>query len=276
VPAVRPPASYEGPAEYFKPLSNTTELEGLLVPIQDLVKQLQDPQFRMSDGLSGFSDHRITQALLQDGLIRNAPIPDDGKGLPVPEDGKSEPIPDDGRSQPVPEDGKFLPGNGVASFADFGKLFMMENTAQKQLQLHQQLDVGAFSGFAIPKQVVQPDVNRSKLNPGLKGMPDAQAVTPHSEGMLNLPLDHALNGTPATVGEFRQMIDVLQAEVKQIVLKNGPDGFPFINQCTAILEHLKYLEEMYQNTPSTSPLSNASLNHFQMIRQEIKKLLSYV
>ena len=42
-----------------------------MVPAKDLLQQLQDPQFRMADGLSGFSDNRITQSLAQKQMIIN-------------------------------------------------------------------------------------------------------------------------------------------------------------------------------------------------------------
>jgi hypothetical protein len=259
VPAVRPPASYEGPADYLKPLSNTTELEGLLVPVPDLLRQLGDSQFRMSDGLSAFSDHRITQGLLQKGMIFGS--------TPVPEDGKVAPIPDDGKAQPVPEDGKWHLNDRTASLEAFGKLYMMEHTAAKQLQLLEQLDFGALSRLSVPQN--------PRLNQGLKGMPDAQSVDPQPKPMLDLPLHNAMNDKPATVGEFLQMINVLQTEVRRIQKEVlGPFGSPITMQhSSTILRQLQNLENMFENVDPNLPPSNASLEYLRLVRQSIKLLL---
>ena len=116
VPAVRPPASYEGPAEYFKPLSNVAD-QGFLVRSKDLLQQLEDPRFRVADGLTGFSDNRITQILAQNGISMGG-----------------------------------LDENGMASLDAFGKLYAMENTVGEQLRLHEQLDFGVFGNFSVPRQ----------------------------------------------------------------------------------------------------------------------------
>ena len=253
VPMVRPPASYEAPAEYFKPLSNVAD-QGFLVRSKDLLQQLEDPRFRMADGLSGFSDNRITQMLAQNGISMGGL---DENGIIIV-GGK-------------PAD----PGDMAASLDAFGKLYMMENTVGKQLQLHEQLDLSAFGRFAIPKQPPLPNADSPKLDQGIKGMPDVQAAAPQPKEMLDLPLDNALNGTPETYGEFLQMIDVLQDEVKRIMTESySPFGSPFIReQSFIILKQLENLEGLYQDANPNSPPSDPALGYLGLIRQSMKQLL---
>jgi hypothetical protein len=257
LPAVRPPASYEGPVEYFKPLSNVAD-QGFLVRSKDLLQQLEDPRFRMADGLSGFSDNRITQTLAQTGMIINTKPGEDvslgglgNNGIIVVDGGKPA-----------------GPADLVASLDSFGKLYMMENTVAKQLQLHEQLDLGTFGNFSGAKQ-------NPRMDRGLKGMPDAQAAEPQPKRILDLQLDHALNGTPETVGEFLQMIDVLQAEVNEILQKaSSPFGSPVLrDQAFIILKLLGNLERLYQDADPNLPPSNQSLEYFGLIRQRMKQVL---
>jgi hypothetical protein len=224
VPAVRPPASYEGPAEYFKPLSNTTGLEGLLVPVPDLLRQLADSQFRMSDGLSGFSDHKLTQDL-QKGMILN--------------------------SKAVPQ-GNELPQPGLLEA--FGKLYTMENTVAKQLQLHDQLNFGALGRLTAPAPAPLPRAESPKLNQPLKDRPVLSA-TPAQQDMVNL-LDHALNGTPQTTGELLVMVDALQAELEREMASVSPDDVnhdAVKNFCQQLLESLSAIENSAKNQNPNLP-----------------------
>jgi hypothetical protein len=155
----------------------------------------------MSDGLSGFSDNRITKSLVQKEMIINTK-PRGGVSL--------------GR---LDENGIIIvggkpadPADMAASMDSFGKLYRMENTVGNQLKLHEQLDLGAFGRASAPRQTMLPTADSPKLNQGLKGMPDVQAAAPQSKEMLDLPVDHALNGRPQTVGHIVQMLDVLIAK----------------------------------------------------------------
>ncbi len=170
VPTVRPPATYEAPAEYFKPLSNTISSQNLFVPAKDLLQQLEDPRFRMTDGLSGFSGNRITQNLTQKGIamaVRDA------------------------------------------SRDSFGKLYRMENTVEKQLQLHEQLDIGAFSRIAVPKRAQLPNAASPKLEQGLKGLPDVQSSGDLKPPEILYTIEHALNATPHNKEEWNLTLRTL-------------------------------------------------------------------
>ncbi len=245
VPAVRPPASYEGPAEYFKPLSNTMQDQTFLVPAKDLLQQLEDPRFRMADGLSRFSDNRITQTLLQKEMIINSKPGGDvslgglnEKGIIVVDGGK-------------PAD----PSDMVGSLDSFGKLYSMENTVGKQLQLHEQLDLGAFGRFSAPKAAPLPTSDSPKLDQGLKGQLNAQAATPSGE-IKNFALYNALNGTPETVGEMEQMANVLQTEIEKIYPETVfPSAKDFLEVTYQRLSYLKNVCKLFPpNTPPNTIL----------------------
>ncbi len=248
VPAVRPAASYEGPAEYFKPLSNTMQDQGFLVPAKDLLQQLEDPRFRMADGLSGLSDNRITQTLMQKGMTMSGP---DENGISIV-GGK-------------PAD----PGDMVGSLDSFGKLYMMENTVAKQLQLHEQLDFGALGRFSAPKPVPISTADSPKLDKGLKGLPDVQAAAPQSKEILNV-LGHALFGTPETVGELVQMLDVLQAEVQELF--EGTSDPSLRIACLDIQLHLSNLKAMCEKVPADTPVLPMLLEYFRQTREAMRIL----
>ncbi len=227
VQAVRPPASYEAPAEYFKPLSNTMEGQGLLVLPKDLLQQLEDPRFRMADGLSGFSDNRITQTLAQKVMID--------------------------------------PGDMAASFDSLVKLYRMENTVEKQLQLHEQLNLGAFGNFSGLRQ-------NPRLDRGLKDMPDAQIATgpPLQKEMLNL-WEHAMTGTPETVGEFYQMLDTISAKVQGIEYQTVNPKI--IEECLDFSFLLNYVKVMFKHLPQRSISSAEMLSHLEPLRVRMRNLI---
>ena len=193
-----------------------------MVPAKDLLQQLEDPRFRMADGLSGFSDNRITQTLAQKGMIiSSVPVPEDGKGQPIPDDGKGHRSVDlslgglNENAIIVIGGGKPAdPADTTASLGFFGKLYRMEKTVEKQLQLHEQLDLGALRTPA-PKQVPLPNGNSLSPDQGVRTVPDARASAPLdiSDGMRNPALYNALHTSPQTVAEMEKMVDVLLAEV---------------------------------------------------------------
>jgi hypothetical protein len=226
VPAVRPPASYEGHAEYFKPLSNNMADQNLLVPGKDLLQQLEDPHFRMADGLSGFSDNRITQTLAQNKMSINA----------------------------VPLDA-------------LGKLYMMEDTVGKQLQLHEQLDFAAFGRFAAPKQ--SPNLSSPKLNQGLKDLPDTQAAKDTSPPKILYTIEHALNADPQTKQEGLLMIQTLFPYLDKLCFEQGliTDG-----QLADLKESLGWISYAWQNKYPAPEWLDAAYQRFKEIQNFLKSL----
>ncbi len=215
VPAVRPLASYEGPAEYFKPLSNVED-QGFLVRSKDLLQQLEDPRFRVADGLSGFSDN-ITQILMQNnmsmGLDENGIIRIAG--------------------QPADSD-------EMTSLGALGKLYTMENTVEKQLQLHEQLDFATFRNLSASKN--------PRLDRGLKGLPDMQIATQPNDAILNL-WEHAMTGIPKTVAEFFQVLDTLYAKTQGIL--DATDNPKIKEACLGFQLQLRYLKAMFSTCSET-------------------------
>jgi hypothetical protein len=240
-PAVRPPGSYEGPVEYFKLLSNVAE-QGFLVRSKDLLQQLEDPRFRMADGLSGFSDHRITQAMLQNRIVINSgPVTQESNGLPQPDI--------------------------TAALDDFGKLYTMENTVAKQLQLHDQLNFGAMGRFLGSRQAAPPNAESPKLNQPLKERPDLSTTPAHQE-MVNL-LEHALTGTPQTTGELLMMVDALQARIEQELNSIPPDAINHDlakNFCNKLLGALSTLENSAKNQNANMAPDFDSLQQLRAIQ----------
>jgi hypothetical protein len=254
VPAVRPPASYEGPSEYFKPLSNTVEGQSLLVPAKDLLQQLEDPRFRITDGLSNFSDHRITQTLVKEQMILNNKSGGDMSLGGVNENGI---IIVGGK----PAD----PADMAASLDSFGKLYRMENTVEKQLQLHEQLDLGALGRVSAARQTMLPTTDSPKLNQELKGIPDVRAAAPQSKEMLDLPLNHALNGRPQNVGDIVQMLDVLIAEGRERFKEIDHPGYQ--EYAGWFLHRLSEFKSECQNLPANSLPTDELFEKFEDSRQ---------
>ncbi len=252
VPAVRPPASYEGPAEYFKPLSNTLAGQDLLVPSKELLQQLENPQFRMTDGLSGFSDNRITQTLAQKGMIINSK-----PGGDVSLGGLNE------TGIIIIDNKPAEPGDMASSLDSFGKLYMMENTVEKQLQLHEQLDIGAFWNFSGAKQ-------NPRLDRGLKGIPDAQIATQTNHEMLNL-WEYAMTGIPKTIGEFFQILDTINVKVQGIL--DQTDDPKIKEVCLGFQLQLKQLKGIFQHASKQSALPPAMLNYLEPIRASMRTLI---
>ncbi len=278
LPAVRPAASYEGPAEYFKSLSNAVEGQSLLVPAKDLLQQLQDPRFRIVNALFGFSNNRITQSLAQKGIIIH-----DKPGGNVSLDGLDE-------NGIITIDNKPAEADDmVASLDSFGKLYRMENAIEKQLQLHEQLDFNALR-FPASKQSPLPRADSPKpdqepkdlhnvqlarpqfkemnpqLDPGINGTPEEVQMS----DVLTTALYHALIGTPETVGEMVQMLDVLIAKMKEISQEDK--GVPIADsahftKCNAIIQQLNSLKHMCQNFPTNSEPNPALLAYLASIRQ---------
>jgi hypothetical protein len=156
-----------------------------------------------------------------------------------------------------------LDQDAAASFDAFGKLYMMENTVEKQLQLHEQLDFGAFGNFVAPKQ-------NPRLDRGLKGLPDAQISTQPNPEILNL-WEHAMTGTPKTVGEFYQILDTLYAKTQGIL--DATDNPKIQELCLGFQRQLKYLKAMFQHVPQHLAPPDAMLNSLGPVRAGMRNLI---
>ena len=235
-PAVRPPASYEAPAEYFNPLSNLADQE-FLVRSKDLLQQLEDPRFRVADGLSGFSDNRITQILMQNRLSMNT----------------SGDVSLGGQDQDT-----------AASLDAFGKLYTMENTVEKQLQLHKQLDIGAFGYLSPPMQ-------NPRLERGFKGIPDVRIERQPNDEILNL-WEHAMTAIPKTVGEFNQILDTLFFKTQGIL--DATEHPKTREALSGFCVQLQYLRAMFQNVPEQLAPNSAMLNYLAPLRATLQNLMA--
>lgn len=108
-------AGISDPAEYLKQLSGEpTGSEASLFPSRNLVANLENPEFNMTEGLAGFVELGLTEALAgKDGLISALPIPPPesaGEGIALDNKGGQVSATPIEIPYPVPDDA----GEGIA------------------------------------------------------------------------------------------------------------------------------------------------------------------